>query len=389
VIPLLLCDPKSHPTIQNYKGLPFDDPTQFERYLSTLVSVITQSNLTSVGFADMEQALAADLSKLQQESALAHDIVSKYIGNVDAELFFQSIPSYADPDWHAVDFALYLATRMNAARLHNLSLQVLTYVFWNSGLGTTSLADHWGASSEARRRILVRSSAVTNSNYYVWDRVLELLESWADPDFIALHTALSVNKSRLSEVQAERLWAFVQTKLPNPDEYRRDVVWELARYSILYPRCLTKVREWLDSGYWDGRLGPQGSLSPSAYFEISYEMTALGAKGITEGNLLEDGLSRMRRLLRSCDRKLVAIGAQWMLHTTQLHSEDRPIAHAEAKRGINGAEWNGWEDGRQVRSYLWDIFAAVEKGEVSHEGIEQINNVLLQWGLEASLTPLP
>jgi hypothetical protein len=435
LIPLFFIPPEPGEPISNSLGIDFQTK-EFERSLRTLFKQIFDGDWRE---PTIEQ-LYVDFFATLAETPAIRKIFKNPVENrwnqmqqaselIDTKAFFDSperkralqelqsifesiwrpegisvrdLPNGNDPDFHALDFALWAATQITLAKRVQLRpllpLELGKYpaifgkVLGSTGAGfeaiLTILTSYPGLSNNVTCELIQPEATSTELLPLVvalFERVFAICRDDSGRDqftpYASAYYFLRRNGDRLSTLEKERFFRMIEEHEEGPyPGGPLDILSALSLDSHFSLVAVRKVQFWAETGKFDACDAQRRSENPRLFYGFAANMPSSLEHG--KGKLLQTARLRIKKLFRSGDPERFSCALRWIADSDRLAIEDRLAIKNAYLEGVFSSEFESTPSSEVVAPLAQLLLDNVLSSEHTDEGVKQhIRRCLKEGGL--------
>jgi hypothetical protein len=417
-IPLLFTNPKLNATINEALGVEFPAPHRFERSFAVLLSRIFESPLEPAvqtlvrDFEDtlreapqiaaalaypIEEALV-DRGRVNESSESALDVARRAFQSWTPDRFSTlGLPTIMDPDFHALDFAMWCAARIALAdSTHPANAAypgIFARILGATGAGFEALVAlitaNPGLAADATSELIDPAS--------ISDEALPVVVAFYDGAFqcavkSGTHTPapfdsaarfVRANEDRLAEDQKLMLFRLVENTGNKP--YPGGPLDLLGAFTVdpfFRTEITRRIKAWTDAGLFDQTDEVRGSEHPAQFFGFVGGMIKRKMTEDADWLLEQAAYPRIRKLLRSRDSSSVVAGLRWTVNADRLPPDSRLVISRAYADGVYSSEFESWSHAEAIRSAAEVVAWSLEREpRIDGRAVSELNRALRESGL--------
>jgi hypothetical protein len=441
LVPLLFAPPGTNSIIAHTIGIDFSQAHRFERAFGQVCTVAGLHR----GPPPSREALTADLAATLRETPSIAGLFGSPIDRVvtDKELrdvrlgealtpddastqaaraktlskareAFESwkpervsvagLPTVSDPDFHALDFAMWCAAGITLLKTDELkplaAPEVKTYpgifakAFGATGAGFEAilliLARFPGFANDPMRE-LVKADQVREATIApvveLYETVFHLVaEDEGRDQFMPYSCAerfVLHNRARLSDAQKQTFLRLVDVNGNGPyPGGPLDMLGTLYRDAGLSEEVLGRILFWVENGFFDRADPATRSEMPRLFYGFTAGLIKDGAADPHVQRLLDAAAQRIRKHFRAAKTETVPLALQWIADADRLPMKRRGCVERGFQEGAYSSEFEGWEHARLVEPLARALVGAtVRQGDDASRVKATIRQALRDAGL--------
>ena len=417
VIPLLVVPPGADSLVADRVGVQYFTPYRFERAFKQLAEAITCRAPIRGTPAQLIENLAAVFSEAPRLARLLKNPVEEQharltrergLAAFDLDMEFRQeslktltetfeawqnlnmsllgLPNASDPDYHALDFALWCSVYAVLDKRGELSLSGLLPI--ELGPYPAIFARVFGATQAGYDALVVLLGEYPNLGLDVMNELtaanrvadeslagvidlfeiaLKFVNDTSGRDQYAPHAPAASffrrNRRRLSMAQKESLVGLIETYGNGPyPGAPLDLLQEMFIDPDLTKMVVERVTGWIDGGLFDGPDSVRRATSPLLFYGFVKALLQQNVRSEV-ANFLKHAHGRIRKLFRSAKPALLVSALNWIADAEVLPLPERGFVREAYLAGVVSSEFEQAEHSALIRSLAERLVRSVTSEE--------------------------